>query len=97
MWHTNTGLIARSYRTDQEETVPVIPFHACCLEILARFLTGSTDLNALLNKETLYYALLDVAGKQCLDFDYKVRGQARFWYCIPGEEVIYSNLFCGVW
>lgn len=93
MCYKNTGLTIRSYKTGQEEAIPVIPFHACCLEILVRFLTGSTDINAL-NKETLYNSLLDVAGKQSLNFDYRVRGQGRFWYCIPGEEVIYSSSFC---
>lgn len=81
-----TILTVRSYTEGLGECIIVFPFHRCCLEILTRFITKSTDTDAL-NKGALYHALFEVTGKQSIDFDYGVRGQEQYWDCLPGEEV----------
>lgn len=81
-----TILTVRSYTEGLGECIIVFPFHRCCLEILTRFITNSTDTDAL-NKGALYHSLFEVTGEKSIDFDYGVRGQERYWDCLPGEEV----------
>jgi hypothetical protein len=82
-------LIARSYVPDGARHPPVFPFHWCCLEILARVLTGSPDVRRI-DKDALYSVMSELVGwnKNRLDLDYgSISGCQEEWVCVPGEEV----------
>ncbi|KAI9375090.1 hypothetical protein BJX61DRAFT_495256 [Aspergillus egyptiacus] len=67
-------------------TPAVFPFHPECFDILTMVITGSRDAG-LLDKDTLYRALVGISEGRYLDVDYgPISGNAQFWESIPGEE-----------
>lgn len=94
--HYQKNLTDTSYEDDAGYLVVVFPFHACCLEILVWFLTGSTDVHTL-NKDALYKALRDIVRSHSgLHFDYGFGddGHPQYWECNPGEEVNDPSSLC---
>ncbi|KAL5358749.1 hypothetical protein BJX96DRAFT_183318 [Aspergillus floccosus] len=85
------NLTSKSYGSGSGDTPgPVIPFHWCCLEILARALTGSPNPDHV-DMEVLYAVMMDLCNMSGsalhLSYGDEVQeSQGRYWECIPGAE-----------
>ncbi|KAK4157424.1 hypothetical protein C8A00DRAFT_11764 [Chaetomidium leptoderma] len=85
-----------NYDTGHGDGIVVYPLHRCCLNILARVLTGSGNV-AKIDKHVLYDTMeeanIDWEGARRLFLDYGIRanGQKEVWASIPGEEFAVTN------
>ncbi|GAB1215284.1 hypothetical protein ATERTT37_004470 [Aspergillus terreus] len=85
------GKLTECYGSGSGDTPgPVIPFHWCCFEILARALTGSPSPDHV-DMEVLYAVMMDLCNMtgSALHLSYGTEvheSQGRYWECIPGAE-----------
>ncbi|RFU26663.1 hypothetical protein B7463_g9679, partial [Scytalidium lignicola] len=79
---------------NHEHEGPVFPFHWCCYELLARVLTGTSDISRI-NKDLVFAvfheATEDYANRLSVDYGSPEPPGEQFWNSNDGEEIFASN------